>query len=106
MRKNYLAKMVKYIKKVYNIESGLKNLTDDRIDPTYKTYQSALPVLLGFILRIRSFNELSQMLNNNEFDKLLKRRTKLPKIDAIRDTLKVSDCGKIREILKSPQLKN
>lgn len=58
---------------------------------TYKTDQSLLPILLGFILRIRSFNELSQMLNNNEFDKVLKRGSKLPKIDAIRDTLKGAD---------------
>ncbi|TCT16003.1 hypothetical protein EDC18_10217 [Natranaerovirga pectinivora] len=62
MRKNYFAKMVNYIKKVYKIESGLKNLTDDRVNPTYKTDQIILPVLLGFILRIRSFNELNQML--------------------------------------------
>ena len=87
MRKNYFAKIVKYMKKVYPIESGLKNLKDTRVDPTYKTEQSILPVLLGFILRIRSFNELNQMLNNNEFDKVLKRGIKLPKIDAIRDTL-------------------
>ena len=101
MRKNYFAKIVKYMKKVYHIDNELENLTDTRCNPTYKTAQSILPVLLGFILRIRSFNELNQMLNNDEFEHVLKRGTKLPKIDAIRDTLKVVDCGQIRQVLKS-----
>jgi len=58
MRKNYFAKIVKYMKKVFEIENGLKKITDARMNPTYKTNQSLLPVLLGFIVRIRSFNEL------------------------------------------------
>jgi hypothetical protein len=33
------------------------------------------------------------MLMKNEFDKVLQRGSNLPKIDAIRDTLKVADCG-------------
>lgn len=101
MRKNYFEKIVKYMKKVYNIENELKKIMDARVKPTYKTDQSLLPVLLGFVVRIRSFNELNQMLMNNEFDKVLKRGSNLPKIDAIRDTLKVADCGQIRGILKN-----
>lgn len=49
MTKNYLKKLLKYINKVYDIGKGLENLTDDRSAPTYKTYQSILPVLLGFL---------------------------------------------------------
>jgi hypothetical protein len=56
MRKNYFEKIVKYMKKVYNIENELKKITDARVKPTYKTDQSLLPVLLGFVVRIRSFN--------------------------------------------------
>lgn len=33
MRKNYFAKIVKYIKKVYHIENGLKKITDARVNP-------------------------------------------------------------------------
>jgi hypothetical protein len=95
MRKSYFEKIVKYMKKVYNIENELKKITDARVKPTYKTDQSLLPVLLGFVVRIISFNELNQMLMNNEFDKVFKRGSNSPKIDAIRDTLKVADCGQI-----------
>ena len=40
-------------------------------------------VLFGFLLRIKSFNELNFMITNNEFSKLYPRETKLPKVDAI-----------------------
>ena len=62
MRKNYFVKLIKYIKNVYDIESKINRLTDGRINPSYKTGQVILPVLLGFLLRIKSFNELNCML--------------------------------------------
>ncbi len=83
MRKNYFEKIVKYIKNVYNIDRSLKRITDGRINPTYKTHQIILLVLLGFILRIRSFNELNNMIEANEFKNILPKGMKLPKIDAI-----------------------
>jgi len=67
MRKNYFAKIVKYIKDVYSIETGIRNLQDKRTNPTYKTDKIVIPVLFGFILWIRSFNELNYMIKNNEF---------------------------------------
>ena len=45
-------KTIKYIKDVYNVEEGLRNLQDERINPTYKTDKIVLSVLFGFILRI------------------------------------------------------
>jgi predicted transposase YbfD/YdcC len=48
-------------------------------------------VLLGFLLRIKSFNELNLMIKNNEFSRMIPRREKLPKIDTIRDAIKVID---------------
>lgn len=59
MRKNYFAKLVKYMKNVYNIDDGLNELTDGRINPTYDTTKVVTLVLLGFLLRIKSFNELN-----------------------------------------------
>ncbi len=100
MRKNYFAKIVKYIINVYNIDRSLNKLMDGRKNPTYKTCQVILPVLLGFILRIRSFNELNNMIATEEFKNILSRGMKLPKIDAIRDTLKVVDISKLRDTLR------
>jgi len=69
----------------------LNKLSDGRVNPTYSTGQVILPVLFGFLLRMKSFNELSLMIKNREFSQLFPRGTKLPQIDAIRDTLKVMD---------------
>jgi len=98
MRKNYFAKLVKYMKNVYHIERGLNKLSDGRVNPTYSTGQVILPVLIGFLLRIKSFNELNLMIQNHEFSKLFPRGTKLPSIDAIRDTLKVIDLDGLKHV--------
>ena len=98
MRKNYFAKLVKYMKNVYHIENGLNKLSDGRVNPTYKTAQVITLVLLGFLLRIKSFNELNLMIKNNEFRELFRRGTQLPLVDAIRDTLKVIDIKGLKQI--------
>ena len=54
MTKNYLRKFIKYAKKVYHIEEGLKALTDKRKNPSYTTGEVILLTFLGFILRIQS----------------------------------------------------
>ncbi|MHC1747329.1 MAG: transposase [Cellulosilyticaceae bacterium] len=91
MTKNYLKKFIKYIKKVYRIEDALKALTDGRKNAKYTTAESVLPVLLGFIMRIQSFNELKYKIRSNDFKNIVSKRMKLPQIDTIRDTLKVTD---------------
>ncbi|WP_199241844.1 hypothetical protein [Desulfosporosinus sp. Sb-LF] len=42
------------MKNVYQIDRGLSKLSDGRVNPTYGTGQVILPVLLGFLLRIKS----------------------------------------------------
>jgi hypothetical protein len=86
------------MKNVYHIENRLNNLTDGRINPAYDTAQVVTLVLLGFLLRIKSFNELNLMIKNNEFIKLFPRGKRLPMIDTIRDTLKVIDIKGLKEI--------
>jgi len=84
LRKNYVAKLVKYMKNVYHIENGLNKLSDGRVNPTYKIAQVITLVLLVFLLRIKSFNELNLMIKNNEFRELFCRGTQLPLVDTIR----------------------
>ena len=76
----------------------MNKLTDGRANPTYSTGQVIMPVLFGFLLRVKSFNELSLMIKNYEFSHLFPRGTKLPKIDAIRDTLKVMDIDGLKQV--------
>ncbi len=99
MRKNYFEKVINYTKKVFNINKSLGKLTDGRKNPTYTTKQVVLPVLMGFLLRIRSFNTLNNMIKENEFKNILPKGEKLPLIDSIRDTLKVIEIIGLREML-------
>ncbi|WP_041276074.1 hypothetical protein [Desulfosporosinus acidiphilus] len=55
-------------------------------------------MLFGFLLRIKSFNELNLKLKNHEFSKLHPQGTKLPQADAIRDTLKVIDLNGLKQV--------
>lgn len=48
------------------ILNGLKKLSDERVNHTYKTAQVIVPVFLGFLLRIESFNEINSMIKNKE----------------------------------------
>ncbi len=64
MRKNYFAKLVKYIKNVYHIENRPNKSTDLRANLRYDKAQVITLVLLVFLLRIKSFNELNLMIKN------------------------------------------
>lgn len=101
MKNNYFRKLIKYMKNVYKIDNELSSLKDNRINPTYQTGQVISLVLFGFLLRIRSFNELNNMIKDNEFQKLYKRGTKIPKNDAIRDALKMLDLYKLQKLNRS-----
>jgi len=97
--KELFAKLVSYMKNVYHIKRGLNKLSDGRVNPTYSTAQVVLPVLFGFLFRIESFNELNMMIPNHEFSKLFFRGKKLPKIDTIRDTLKVINLDGLKQVI-------
>ena len=89
------------MKNIYHIDNKVNKLTDARVQPTYTTGQVIVPVLFGFLLRIKSFNELNLMIKNQEFKKLFTRGTKLPMVDTIRDTLKVIDTNGLKQINQS-----
>ena len=101
MRKNYFAKLVRYIKDVYHIERALSKLADGRVNPTYDTAQVVTPLLLGFLLRAQSLNGLGLMIKQGEFQKLFSKGTKLSSVDTMRDTVKVIDLGGLGSMLKS-----
>ena len=75
MRKNYFVKLMNYMKNVYHIENGINKLADRRVNPKYKTPQVIMPLLLGFMIRIESMNELKFRLQKNEFINIFSRGT-------------------------------
>ena len=67
MSKDFSKKFIKYIKKVYHIEDALKVFKDGMKNPLYTTAGPALPVLLGFVIRMQSFNALKYKIKSNDF---------------------------------------
>lgn len=65
MKSNYFGKLIKSMKNVYKIDEGLRSLTDGRINPTYQTGHVVSLALFGFLFRIRSFNELNNLIKGN-----------------------------------------
>jgi hypothetical protein len=88
MNKNYLRKLIHYVNTVYKVGEKIKGLKDKRENKRIPTSSVAFAVLLGFMLKIRSFNQLDDWLENNDFKKVVSKKMKLPRIDAIRDSLK------------------
>ena len=76
VKKNYFVKLVKYAKKVLNIQKGLKGLKDGRQNPVYPTEQIVLVVLMGFLMRTRSFNNLNNMIKDDDFKYIVPRGMK------------------------------
>ena len=99
MRFNYFAKLLKYMKKVYHIEHSINKLSDKRKNPKYKTGQVITPLLIAFMLRIKSMNELKLMLYENEFKNVFLRNISLPQIDTFRDTVKVIEVDELKFML-------
>ena len=97
MRSSYFEKMIHYINNVYHVDNVFNDLTDTRVYPKYKTKQIATILLIGFLLRIESFNDLKFMLGKKRFSKLFPKGTDIPKIDTFRDTSKAM-CVKILQL--------
>ena len=86
------------MKNVYHIDRQIAQITDNRLNPTYKTSQIISLVLVGFLLRVRSFNQLSFMIKAGEFDEIYSRKGQVPQIDAIRSSLKSVNLNELRQI--------
>ena len=98
MRNNYFIKLLKYAKNVYHIDNQINHISDKRVNPTYKTKQIISLVLTGFLLRIRSFNQLSFMIKTGEFNNMFSSKGGIPKIDAIRNSLKSVRLDSLRKM--------
>lgn len=105
MKSNYFEKLIKYINGVYKMDTELKNLTDDRKNPIYQTDQVISLVLFGFLLRIKSFNELKALIKNGEFNVLYPKNTVFPGVDTVRSTLKGLSLSRLRAVNNSLVLK-
>lgn len=87
MNRSLLQQMLTYFSKVYNLGEKIKGVEDKRINPDINTSTIAFIVLMGFILQVPSFNRLDHWIEMKKFNKLLPKKTRIPRIDAIRNSL-------------------
>ncbi|WP_396276635.1 transposase [Haloimpatiens lingqiaonensis] len=100
MSKSYLKQLLTYINKVYDIGEKINNLKDKRIKSPVKISTITFVVLFGFMLQIRSFNRLEHWLKKGKFKKVIPKKTKMPRIDAVRRSLSDFDLDGLKEIHK------
>ena len=58
------------MKKVYHLDRQIEQITDNRLNPTYKTSQIISLILVGFLLRMQSFNQLNHMIKSGKFNNI------------------------------------
>ncbi|NMA57204.1 transposase [Clostridium cochlearium] len=100
MNKSYLKQLFTYINKVYDIGEKIKTLKDKRVKSPVKISTITFVVLFGFMLQIRSFNRLEHWLKKGKFKKVIPKKTKMPRIDAVRRSLSEFDLDGLKEIHK------
>ena len=65
--KGYLRSLLQYLSSVYDIGGKIHKLRDNRNNPKILTTSIVLTLLIGFMLKIRSFNQLDDWLEHNDF---------------------------------------
>lgn len=71
MSKSYLKQLLTYINKVYDIGEKINTLKNKRVKSPVKTSTITFVVLFGFMLQIRSFNQLNHWLKKDKFKKVI-----------------------------------
>ncbi len=87
-----------YMKNVYHIDRQIEQITDSSLKPTYKTPQIISLVLMGFLLRMHSFNQLNFLIKAGEFNEIYSLKGQVSQIDAIRNSLKSINLNMLRRI--------
>ncbi len=71
MNKGYLKQMLTYFSKVYHLGEKINSLKDKRVKSPVKTSTITFVVLFGFMLQIRSFDQLNHWLKKDKFKKVI-----------------------------------
>ncbi|MFU0783295.1 MAG: transposase family protein [Thermoanaerobacterium thermosaccharolyticum] len=98
MNKSYLKQMFTYFSKVYHLGEKINTLKDKRVKSSVKISTITFVVLFGFMLQMKSFNRLEHWLKKGKFKKLLPRKTKIPRIDTVRQCLNDFDLEGLKYI--------
>lgn len=85
-----LEKFVRYINKVYGVSKYVHQIRDGRSRQLIKTAVVGYLLIFAFVLQISSFHRMMCHLERNKrrFQNLLPKGKRIPKIDALRETIK------------------
>ena len=90
-------KLLRYINKVFCFKDIAKSQKDSRKKQHVETQVIFTIVFWAFLFRIKSFNQLEQMIKYGCFNPLFPRSTKMPSIDAISNILAVWDTTQLQK---------
>ena len=97
-----MEKFVRYINGVYGVARYLHGIHDGKRRRTIKAGIIGYLLIFSFVLQVSSFNRMKYLLEENKtrFQNLLPKGTRLPKIDAIRETVKTMRLSDIRAMFE------
>ena len=100
--KTVLRGFMEYIHKVYQIGEEIRQIRDERKRRSIKLCTAVYMLFIAFAFRVSSLNEIKLWAEekNSRFKHLFKRGTRVPKIDALRDIVKMIHGEDIENILK------
>jgi hypothetical protein len=95
-----LEKFIKFANEVYGLAGYAKRIRDNKKRRTIKTGVVVYLLIFSFCLNTSSFHRMRYMLelNRTRFRNLLPKGTRLPKIDAIRETVKAMNMEDVKEM--------
>lgn len=96
MGKQWAKQMLLYISKVYDLAEMLKSAFDGRTRPQIQPAAVFFSVLLGFLFRMSSLEQLERWCRSGRFRKLVPRGMRLPSVDTIRRSLSGFDVTGLR----------
>jgi hypothetical protein len=96
-------KFMVYISKVYGIGKLVHKIRDGRKRHSIKMSVCAYLLIFAFAFQVSSFNELNFWLERSKrrFQNLFPEATRLPKIDALRDVVKIMQTEDVLEMFDS-----
>ena len=91
---------MKYINEVYHVAYFVRKIRDSRKKIQIKTGVTAYLLIFAFVLRVSSFNRMKYLLEDNKtrFLNLIPYKSRLPKIDAIRESVKQMYLEDVRKL--------
>ena len=98
-----LGQFMRYIHKVYRIGEHVHQIKDYRKRRSIKLSTCAYLLIFAFAFRVSSFNEIQFWIEERRtrFGHLFKKGTRLPKIDALRDIVKMMQIEDVQNLFDS-----